>query len=157
MRLGREESTCGFHAALAGARRDTDCVEGFGGQYPRRTPKPVPFASRSCYNVVVCGVGEMRIAITGAEGQLGSSLQEAFEGNELLLIDLPEHDVTDVGIVSQIADWVPDAVIHAAAVTDVDGCEREPEAAYRVNALGTRNVALACKAYCEQRNCAGHC
>ena len=61
----------------------------------------------------------MRIAITGAEGQLGSSLQEAFEGHELLLIALPEHDVTDTRIVSQIADWVPDAVIHAAAMTDV--------------------------------------
>ena len=87
----------------------------------------------------------MRIAITGAKGQLGSSLQEAFEGNELLLIDLPEHDVTDMRIVSQIAGWVPEAVIHAAAMTDVDGCEREPEAAYRINALGTRNVALACQ------------
>jgi dTDP-4-dehydrorhamnose reductase len=95
--------------------------------------------------LAVCGEEEMRIAITGAEGQLGSSLQEAFEGNELLLIDLPEHDVTDMRIVSQIADWVPKAVIHAAAMTDVDGCEREQEAAYRVNALGTRNVALACQ------------
>jgi len=87
----------------------------------------------------------MRIAITGAKGQLGRSLQEAFEGHELLLMDLPEYDVTGVGIVSQIADWAPEAVIHAAAMTDVDGCEREPEAAYRVNALGTRNVALACQ------------
>lgn len=87
----------------------------------------------------------MRIAITGAKGQLGRCLQEAFEGHELLLMDLPEHDVTDVGLVSQIADWVPEAVIHAAAMTDVDGCEREPETAYRVNALGTRNVALACQ------------
>jgi dTDP-4-dehydrorhamnose reductase len=87
----------------------------------------------------------MRIAITGAKGQLGRSLQEAFEGHELLLIDLPERDVTEARIVSEIADWAPEAVIHAAAMTDVDGCEREPDAAYRVNALGTRNVALACQ------------
>lgn len=53
-------------------------------------------------------------------------------------MDLPEYEVTDLGIVSQIAGWVPETAIHAAAVTDVDGCEREPEAAYRVNALGTR-------------------
>ena len=87
----------------------------------------------------------MRIAITGAEGQLGRSLQEAFEGNELLLIDLPDYDVTEGRIVSQIVEWGPEAVIHTAAMTDVDGCEREPDAAYRVNALGTRNIALACQ------------
>jgi dTDP-4-dehydrorhamnose reductase len=87
----------------------------------------------------------MRIAITGAKGQLGRSLQRVFEGNELLLIDLPEYDVTDVGLESHIADWAPQGVIHAAAMTDVDGCERDPETAYRVNALGTRNVALACQ------------
>ena len=141
-----------FDAALTIARRDTRCVEGFGGGYPRPASSPVPFASRSCYNVGVCGERETRIAITGAEGQLGSTLQEAFEGHEFLPIDLPKHDVTDMSIVSQIADWVPEAVIHVAAMSDLDGCEREPEVAYRVNALGTRNVALACKAGFEQRN-----
>jgi dTDP-4-dehydrorhamnose reductase len=69
----------------------------------------------------------MRIAITGGEAQLGSSLQEAFGGHELLLIDLSEHDVTDMSIVSQVADWVPEVVIHTAAMTEVDGCKREPE------------------------------
>jgi dTDP-4-dehydrorhamnose reductase len=87
----------------------------------------------------------VRIAITGAKGQLGRSLQQALEGSELLLIDLPEHDITQGGIIPLIADWVPDVVIHAAAMTDVDGCEKDPEQAYRVNALGTQNVALACQ------------
>ncbi len=87
----------------------------------------------------------MRIAITGAKGQLGRSLQQVLEGSELLLIDLPEHDVTQGGIIPLVADWGPDVVIHAAAMTDVDGCEKDPEQAYRVNALGTRNVALACQ------------
>ena len=39
----------------------------------------------------------------------------------------------------------PDVVIHAAAYTDVDGSESNPDLAYKVNALGTRNVAFACK------------
>ncbi len=87
----------------------------------------------------------MRLAITGAWGQLGRSLQEALNGHDLFLIDLPEHDITDTGIISAIADFEPDMVVHAAAMTDVDGCELHPDAAYKVNALGTRNAALACQ------------
>ena len=87
----------------------------------------------------------MRIAITGARGQLGRGLTESFQGHELLLIDLPEHDVTQRDIIPLISDFGPELVIHAAAMTDVDGCEREPDVAYRVNALGTRNVALSCQ------------
>jgi dTDP-4-dehydrorhamnose reductase len=85
----------------------------------------------------------MRIVITGALGQLGRSLQEVLQEHELFLIDLPEHDVTDIGIISAMADFEPELVIHAAAMTDVDGCELDPDAAYEVNALGTKNVALA--------------
>ncbi|HJX37483.1 MAG TPA: sugar nucleotide-binding protein, partial [Anaerolineae bacterium] len=87
----------------------------------------------------------MRLAITGAKGQLGRTLREAFPQEELLLIDLPEHDVSERSVVPLICDWQPDLVIHAAAMTDVDGCEKEPETAFKVNALGTRNVALACQ------------
>jgi dTDP-4-dehydrorhamnose reductase len=87
----------------------------------------------------------MRIAITGALGQLGRSLQQALSTNELLLIDLPEHDVTDPSIAGTIADFQPDLVIHAAAMTDVDGCERDPDGAFKVNAVGTGNVADACR------------
>ena len=87
----------------------------------------------------------MRITITGARGQLGRGLTESFQGHELLLIDLPEHDVTQRDIIPLISDFGPELVIHAAAMTDVDGCEREPDVAYRVNALGTRSVALACQ------------
>jgi dTDP-4-dehydrorhamnose reductase len=54
-------------------------------------------------------------------------------------------DITDrLAIRAAIAACQPDVVIHAAAWTDVDGCARDPERAYRVNALGTQNVALAC-------------
>jgi len=87
----------------------------------------------------------MRIAVTGSKGQLGRSLQAELQGHELLLIDLPEYDFTDPGIVEVIADFQPEVVIHAGAYTNVDKAEREPETCYRVNVFGTHNVALACQ------------
>ncbi len=87
----------------------------------------------------------LRILITGANGQLGRSLQEVLTTDELLPLPHADADVTDPTVVERIASWRPDVVIHAAAMTDVDGCERNPDAAYRVNALGTRNVAVACQ------------
>lgn len=89
----------------------------------------------------------MHILITGAKGQLGTALQLALKGNQLTLIDLPEFDITHLDqIVELVVSTRPDIVIHCAAYTDVDGCVRDPELAYRVNALGTQNVALACLA-----------
>jgi dTDP-4-dehydrorhamnose reductase len=87
----------------------------------------------------------MRIAITGHKGQLGTALRQHLAGDEILGLDLPEHDITDpASMAGPIAAFRPDVVIHAAAMTDVDGCERNPELAFRVNVLGTQNVALAC-------------
>lgn len=86
----------------------------------------------------------MRIAVTGSNGQLGRALQQVLAQEELLLVDLPEHDITDLAAISATMEaFGPQAIIHAAALTDVDACERDPELAYRVNTLGTRNVALA--------------
>jgi dTDP-4-dehydrorhamnose reductase len=87
----------------------------------------------------------MRITITGAFGQLGTCLQETLAGEELVAADLPEYDVTQAASVESIAATEPDLVIHCAAMTNVDGCARDPEAAYLVNALGTQRVALACQ------------
>jgi len=86
----------------------------------------------------------MRIAITGSKGQLGLALQQILTTDDLLLIDLPEQDITDLaGIRALLAAYRPDVIIHGAALTDVDLCERDPLLAYRVNALGTRNLAVA--------------
>ncbi|HHX63562.1 MAG TPA: dTDP-4-dehydrorhamnose reductase [Chloroflexi bacterium] len=86
----------------------------------------------------------MRIAVTGSKGQLGVALQKALAHDELLLMDLPEHDITDLSAtLATLADFKPDVTIHGAAMTDVDGCERDPDLAYRVNVLGTRNIAVA--------------
>jgi dTDP-4-dehydrorhamnose reductase len=87
----------------------------------------------------------MRIFITGCKGQLGRALNQALTDHTLAGCDLPETDITHRSAITHaIADFAPDVVIHAAAWTDVDGCARNPEKAYRVNALGTQNVALAC-------------
>ncbi len=85
----------------------------------------------------------MRIVITGSKGQLGTSLNAAFSDAQQLEIDLPEYDITRLDIVETIVAFEPDLVIHAAAVTNVDGCEADPDLAYRVNAIGSRNMALA--------------
>jgi dTDP-4-dehydrorhamnose reductase len=86
----------------------------------------------------------MRIAITGALGQLGAALQHALAESDLVLIDVPDWDITDPQSVLLMADLKPEVVIHCAAMTDVDGCARNPDLAYHVNAFGTQNVALAC-------------
>lgn len=89
----------------------------------------------------------MRILITGAKGQLGRALMRRLARHNLLGVDLPEVDLTDLPAArSTLAAFRPELVIHAAAYTDVDGAARNPDLAYRVNALGTRNVAVATQA-----------
>jgi dTDP-4-dehydrorhamnose reductase len=86
----------------------------------------------------------MRIAITGSNGQLGRALQQRLTDDVLMPIDLPAYDITDLAaITASVREFRPDTIIHTAAITDVDGCERNPELAYRVNVLGTRNMAVA--------------
>jgi dTDP-4-dehydrorhamnose reductase len=91
----------------------------------------------------------MRIFITGCKGQLGAALFDAFGDDTVAGCDLPELDITDRReIHAAVAAFRPDAVIHAAAWTDVDGCARDPDRAYFTNGVGTQNVALSC-AECE--------
>jgi len=88
----------------------------------------------------------MRIVITGGLGQLGLALQEVLVGHNLTIVDLPDTDITDRDAIDDVIRAAgPELVVHCAAYTDVDGCARNPELAYKVNALGTQNVMLACK------------
>ena len=85
----------------------------------------------------------MRIVITGAGGQLGRALKSAFTGHQLVLLD---HKTLDMGAphaAQALVALFPELIVHTAAYTDVDGCERDPEEAYRVNALGARHAAQA--------------
>src|SRR5436309_7527278 len=88
----------------------------------------------------------MRILITGARGQVGSELQKVLAGETLILADRPDFELTDPSLTRQIVDQRPQAIIHTAANTDVEGCERNPNAALSVNAEGTRRVAEAAAA-----------
>lgn len=86
----------------------------------------------------------MRILITGADGQLGQALQKQLVGHQLIPTDIPDYDFTDPMIVARFSELDPDLIIHAGAMTDVDGCAKDPDLAFKVNAFGTQNVAHAC-------------
>lgn len=86
----------------------------------------------------------MRILLTGHKGQLGRTLKPLLVEHEVLGVDLPEHDITDrEGLLTLAREFRPELLLHPAAMTDVDGCARNPALAYRINGMGTQNVALA--------------
>jgi dTDP-4-dehydrorhamnose reductase len=83
----------------------------------------------------------MRILITGANGQLGCDLQRTLASHELILMDFPAFDLTTSSCEEQVTSAQPDLVIHAAAYTDVDAAEHQPDLAMAINAQGTEWVA----------------
>lgn len=85
----------------------------------------------------------MRIVVTGAGGQLGSDLCRMLAHETVIPKDLPDFDLTQTEIETQIQDARPDVIIHAGAYTDVDGAERTPDLAMTVNRDGTARVARA--------------
>lgn len=86
----------------------------------------------------------MKILLTGAAGQLGQALLAALDGHEVIAVDIEDLDITGLGSVQgALAKFKPELVMNAAAYTDVDGAEANVEPAYRANALGARNLALA--------------
>jgi dTDP-4-dehydrorhamnose reductase len=86
----------------------------------------------------------MRIIITGADGQLGQALQQLLGAHDLIPTDIPDYDITDPTIVPRFSDMRPELIIHCAAMTNVDGCAKDPDLAFKINAFGTQNVAHAC-------------
>jgi dTDP-4-dehydrorhamnose reductase len=88
----------------------------------------------------------MKVAVTGAEGMLGYDIGRVFADVELIRLTCETLDITALdAVVKRIREIKPDYVINAAAFTDVDRCEAEPDLACRVNGLGARNVAIACE------------
>ena len=93
-----------------------------------------------------------KILVTGSGGQLGQELAGLLpgRGHEVVAFCRAELDVADFGTVGRALEkHAPDLVVNAAAYTNVDGCETETDLAYKVNALGPRNLAQLC----ERRGC----
>ena len=89
-----------------------------------------------------------RILVCGSGGQLGLELAALlpWRGHEIVALSRGELDVTDFGAARlALEEHDPDVVVNAAAYTNVDGCETETQLAYRVNALGPRNLAQICE------------
>lgn len=102
----------------------------------------------------------MRILVIGSHGQLGNEIircisekrseigeiPKQLHASEVIAADIDELDITDLAAVKTFAaNANPDVIINCAAMTNVDGCETNHEAAYKVNAAGVRNLAIAAK------------
>ena len=97
----------------------------------------------------------MRVLITGARGQLGAALAHELrqapaagggEGHEVVALGRDDLDVTsDAAIAAAVAREKPDAIVNAAAYTDVDGAEDHPVDALNANAFAVRALAAAAR------------
>lgn len=94
-----------------------------------------------------------RVWITGSEGHVGSALTEMLDCMEyyLMTTDIHEVDITDL---QQVKNYVrvnrPDVIINCAGLSDAEYCETHMDEAYKVNALGVRNIALAAQEVCAK-------
>ena len=90
----------------------------------------------------------LKVWIVGSESQVGRAISEVLDTTELqvLCTDKEELDITDTeGVLNYGEINRPDIIINCAAVTDPALCEENPELAYRVNALGARNLSLVAR------------
>lgn len=98
----------------------------------------------------------MNILITGGKGQLANEIKDILETGKSEIgsieikdvnakfVDVDELDITNIDAVrAYINEFKADVVINCAAFTNVDGCEVNMDAAFKVNALGARNLAIA--------------
>jgi len=86
----------------------------------------------------------MKIAVIGADGQLGMDILESLQHLEPIALTYPAVDITKrKQIHATLAEQMPDWIINSAAWTHVDRCEDEDSSAFAVNALGARYVAEA--------------
>ena len=88
-----------------------------------------------------------KIIVTGCNGQLGRAINLELQGNseiEFVNTDVAELDITNIDKVLELARQVkPYAIINCAAHTAVDACEGDVDNAYRINAIGPRNLSIA--------------
>jgi dTDP-4-dehydrorhamnose reductase len=90
----------------------------------------------------------MKIAVIGATGQLGTDVAAAFtsNGDEVAPLTHAEIELQDIDSLSTCLQGIcPQVVVNTAAMHHVENCEREPQKAFAVNGLGTRNLALVAR------------
>jgi dTDP-4-dehydrorhamnose reductase len=100
----------------------------------------------------------MKILITGAKGQLGTqiikmlqnmnselgSINSAYNSAEVIGTASDQLEITDMNAVkAYVSDLKPEVIINCAAYTNVDACEANKDLAFKVNAIGPRNLAIA--------------
>lgn len=89
----------------------------------------------------------MKILVTGGKGQLGRAVSQtgSASGHEIIALSSSIMDVTRYGdVIKALDEFQPQAVVHAAAYTNVDKAESDYDGAFRTNVVGTQNVAAAC-------------
>lgn len=89
----------------------------------------------------------MKILITGANGMLAKEIKEKFaQGNELILTDVAELDITNrEAVMKYVEEKKPELIINCAAFTAVDKAEEVYDLAEKINADGPGNLAKAAK------------
>lgn len=90
----------------------------------------------------------MKVLVTGCNGQLGYDVVKELISRsvECKGVDLQDFDITDKAqTMEYIKNYNPDAVVHCAAYTAVDRAEDDEETCYRINVIGSKNLAAACK------------
>ena len=87
----------------------------------------------------------MKVAVIGANGQLGSDVVAAFQKQGDCVVPLTHAEIelaNSESVSSSLAGIQPDLVVNTAAMHNVDTCEQQPERAFAVNGLGCRNLAI---------------
>lgn len=102
----------------------------------------------------------MKVMITGSKGQLGNELisiiksgsseigkiPDEYKDCEIIAVDIDVLDISDLSATEKFIETSkPDIIINCAAMTNVDGCETMKDVAFKVNALGVRNLSMAAK------------
>src|SRR5579863_3612974 len=90
----------------------------------------------------------MRVAVLGANGQLGSDVCAAFRCKGDTVLEFTHADVelsSSESVESVLSAQAPDFVVNTAAMHHVEKCEADPAAAFSVNAIGAKNVAIWAK------------
>ena len=92
-----------------------------------------------------------KIIVTGCNGQLGRAINEVYSNSnefECVNTDVAELDITNIDAVNRlVAEVKPYAIVNCAAHTNVNGCETDIDNAYRINAIGPRNLSIAATRY----------